>query len=234
RSRRSLLVFGWGDGGGGPTPDMLERLLRARDLQGLPRTTLSTSDEFFDALEADAAELPTILGELYFEYHRGTYTSQAAAKLGNRMGERALHDAELLSGVAARSGAAEYPNQVLDELWQRLLVNQFHDILPGSSIGLVYEDTARDHTAVLEGAQELARDALAAMVEGEGWTPVNTVGAARAEVAAHPGLGEVWVEAPGYGFGSVRPASGAVAVIDGGERIVLENGILRAELDRGG
>jgi alpha-mannosidase len=234
RSRRSLLVFGWGDGGGGPTPAMLERLLRARDLQGLPRTTLSTSDEFFDALEADAGELPTILGELYFEYHRGTYTTQAAAKLGNRMGERALHDAELLSALAARSGAADYPKQRLDELWRRLLVNQFHDILPGSSIGLVYEDTARDHAALLEGAEQLARVALEAVVEGEGWTPVNTIGAARAEVAVHPELGEVWVEAPGYGFGSVTPASGAVHVSDGGERVVLENGILRAELDRGG
>ncbi|MGZ4431759.1 MAG: glycoside hydrolase family 38 N-terminal domain-containing protein, partial [Gaiellales bacterium] len=77
RSRRSLLVFGWGDGGGGPTPDMLETLRRARDLQGLPRTSLTSSDGFFDALEAEAAELPTIGGELYFEYHRGTYTSQA-------------------------------------------------------------------------------------------------------------------------------------------------------------
>src|SRR5207244_5370445 len=114
------------------------------------------------------------------------------------------------------------------------MVNQFHDILPGSSIGLVYEDTARDHAAVFEGAEALAREALAAVVEGEGWTPVNTIGAARAEVAEHPELGEVWVEAPGYGFGSVTPASGAVIVTDGGERIALENGILRAELDRGG
>jgi alpha-mannosidase len=234
RSRRSLLVFGWGDGGGGPTPAMLERLLRVRDLQGVPRTTLTTSDEFFDALEADAGELPTILGELYFEYHRGTYTTQAAAKLGNRMGERALHDAELLLAVAARSGAAEYPKQRLDELWQLLLVNQFHDILPGSSIGLVYADTARDHAAVLEGAEALAREALAAVVEGEGWTPVNTIDAARAEVADHPELGEVWVEAPAYGFGSVSPPPDAVTVTEGGERIVLENGTLRAELDRGG
>ena len=86
RSGRSLLVFGYGDGGGGPTPEMLETLRRVRDLQGVPRTSMASSDEFFDALEADAGELPTIVGELYFEYHRGTYTTQAAVKRGNRRG----------------------------------------------------------------------------------------------------------------------------------------------------
>ena len=80
RSGRSLLVFGWGDGGGGPTPEMLETLRRVADLQGVPRTAMTTSDEFFDALEADAGELATVVGELYFEYHRGTYTTQAAVK----------------------------------------------------------------------------------------------------------------------------------------------------------
>ena len=163
RSHRSLLVFGYGDGGGGPTPDMLETLRRARDLQGLPRTTITTSDEFFTALEADARDLPAILGELYFEYHRGTYTSQAAVKLGNAQGERALHDAEFLAAVAMREAGAAYPAERLDELWKLLLLNQFHDILPGSSIGLVYEDAARDHAAVLAGAEAVAAGALAAI-----------------------------------------------------------------------
>ena len=166
RSHRSLLVFGYGDGGGGPTPDMLETLRRARDLQGLPRTTITTSDEFFTALEADARDLPAILGELYFEYHRGTYTSQAAVKLGNAQGERALHDAEFLAAVAMREAGAAYPAERLDELWKLLLLNQFHDILPGSSIGLVYEDAARDHAAVLAGAEAVAAGALAAIAGG--------------------------------------------------------------------
>ena len=78
RSRHSLLLFGHGDGGGGPTPRMLEVLARAADLQGLPRTAQRSSDEFFTRLEADAGVLPVMVGELYFEYHRGTYTSQAA------------------------------------------------------------------------------------------------------------------------------------------------------------
>ncbi len=234
RSRHSLLVYGWGDGGGGPTPAMLERLRRARDLQGLPRTTLSSSDRFFAALEEDAGDLPTIVGELYFEYHRGTYTTQAAAKRGNRMGERALHDAELLCAVAARSGISVYPAERLTELWQRLLVNQFHDILPGSSIGLVYEDTARDHAAVLEGAEALADGALSGLVDGIGWTPVNTLGVERAEVAEHPELGEVWVEAPTCGFGSIAEPADAVTVTETQHGVVLANGSLRAELGRDG
>jgi len=99
-SRRSLLVFGHGDGGGGPTRAMIGTLLRARDLQGLPRTTMRSSDEFFNALEAEPGERPTVVGELYFEYHRGTYTTQARTKCGNRRCEVALHDAEFLAAVA--------------------------------------------------------------------------------------------------------------------------------------
>jgi alpha-mannosidase len=223
RSGRSLLVFGWGDGGGGPTPGMLETLRRVADLQGVPRTAMTTSDEFFDALEADAGELATVIGELYFEYHRGTYTTQAAVKKGNRAGERALHDAEFLWAVAG----GETPRERLAELWQLLLLNQFHDILPGSSIAEVYEDSARDHAAVIDGAERLIADALG---EGEPTTPLNTIGFARAEVADGP----VWVEAPPYGYGRVSEASDAVAVTETADAIVLQNGRLRAELGRDG
>jgi alpha-mannosidase len=231
RSRRSLLVFGWGDGGGGPTPDMLETLRRARDLQGLPRTSPASSDEFFDALEAESAELPTIVGELYFEYHRGTYTTQAAVKRGNRTGERALRDAEFLAAAAARERGVAYPAERLEELWQLLLLNQFHDILPGSSIALVYEDAARDHAGVLEGAEAVIGDALRALAgEGPGEAPLNTLGAPRAEVAEHPQRGLVWVEAPPHGVGAAAEARDRVTVTRDGDRLVLENGRLRAVL----
>ncbi|MDX6572485.1 MAG: alpha-mannosidase, partial [Gaiellales bacterium] len=123
-ARTSLLVYGFGDGGGGPTRAMLETLRRAADLQGLPRTTQRTSEEFFDELEASSGERPVVTGELYFEYHRGVYTSQARTKLGNRRAEHALHDAEFLSCLAG-----EYPHEELDRLWKLLLLQQFHDIL---------------------------------------------------------------------------------------------------------
>ena len=223
RSGRSLLVFGWGDGGGGPTPEMLETLRRVGDLQGVPRTSMTTSDEFFDALEADARQLATVVGELYFEYHRGTYTTQAAVKKGNRAGERALHDAEFLWAVSG----GEQPRERLAELWQLLLLNQFHDILPGSSIAEVYEDAARDHAAVIDGAERLIGEALG---EGEPETPLNTIGFARAEVADGP----VWVETPPYGYGRTGEAPDAVAVTETADAIVLENGRLRAELGRDG
>jgi alpha-mannosidase len=235
RSGRSLLLFGYGDGGGGPTPEMLETLRRVCDLQGVPRTSMASSDEFFAALEADAGELPTVVGELYFEYHRGTYTTQAAVKRGNREGERALHDADLLAALAARVAGAEHPSARLDGLWQLLLLDQFHDILPGSSIALVYEDAARDHAEVRAGADAVAEAGLAALAgEAGGPTPFNTIGFARAEVATALDGGLAWVEAPPYGFGALAIAPGAVSVVEAGDGIVLENGLLRADLGRDG
>jgi alpha-mannosidase len=219
-SRTSLLVFGHGDGGGGPTKDMLETLARARDLQGLPRTRQVGSDEFFDALEAEPGERPVVLGELYFEYHRGTYTSQARTKRGNRRCEQALHDAEFLSCL----GGGLYPRAQLDRLWKLLLLQQFHDILPGSSIRLVYEDAERDLAEVEAGAEALC---AAAVPPGE--VPLNTIGVARREVAERAGE-PVFVEAPAYGFGAVVEPDDAVRV-DG---LVLENAHLRAELAEDG
>jgi alpha-mannosidase len=171
-SHTSLLVYGWGDGGGGPTREMLETLTRARDVQGLPRTRFATPDEFFAALEAEGTARPVVVGELYFEYHRGTYTSQAFVKRGNRRSEQALHDGEFLA--VARGG--DYPRAELDRLWKLLLLQQFHDILPGSSIRLVYEDAARDFAELERG--------IAALI-GAGETLVNTTPFARRDVVDH-------------------------------------------------
>ncbi len=216
-SGTSLLVYGYGDGGGGPTPSMLEWLRRARDLQGLPRTRTATPDELFSALEAEPAARPVVVGELYFEYHRGVYTSQALVKRLNRRCEQLLHDAEFLA--CARGG--EYPHAELDRLWKLLLLQQFHDILPGSSIGLVYEDAVRDLRAVEAGAEKL---------RGRGDVPVNTVGFARREVVRCPDGELQVVEAPPYADGRFVEAGGAVRV-DG---LTLENEHLRVRLGAGG
>ena len=174
RSRHSLMLFGFGDGGGGPTKQMIENLLRAKDLQGLPRTKMRSSDEFFDLLEKDLPEdvRPTVIGELYFELHRGTYTTQAANKRDNRKSEFLLHDVEFLSAIASKSangnsrGATHprfsYPTNELDRLWKILLLNQFHDILPGSSITLVYEDSKEQYADIRKSGDKLRTDAMQA------------------------------------------------------------------------
>jgi alpha-mannosidase len=214
-SAASLLLYGFGDGGGGPTRAMLERLARMRDLQGLPHVRTATSDEFFAVLDAETAPRPTVVGELYFEYHRGTFTSQAFVKRGNRVCEQLLHDAELLGAARSR-----YRRDELDRLWKLLLLQQFHDILPGSSIGLVYDDARRDFAELESSLRSLI---------GEGETAVNTVCVPRREVVeSRDGL--VVVEAPPYGDGIVVGAAGSVTV-DG---LVLENEHLRVELSEDG
>jgi alpha-mannosidase len=211
-SQTSLLLFGYGDGGGGPTKPMLETLRRAADLQGLPRTRVTTSDEFFAALEREPGERPVVVGELYFEYHRGTYTSQARTKRGNRRCEQALHDAEFL--CASRGG--EYPRAELDRLWKLLLLQQFHDILPGSSIRPVYEEAERTLAEIEAAAEDLC---------GTGDVPVNTIGFARREV-----VGGRMVEAPPYGSGRVVEAGAAVRLAG----LELENRHLLVRLSADG
>jgi len=233
RARDSLLVFGHGDGGGGPTRAMLERLRRAQDLRGLPRTTLRHPEAFFDRLEEGAGELRTIVGELYFEYHRGTYTTHAALKRGNRRCEAALHDAELLAAVAARLRGAPYPREALAEAWRVLLVNQFHDILPGTSIAEVNAQARADLAAVEERADALAAEALDALGDGEA-APVNTIPWPRREVAADRDGVLVLAEAPPCGPGRLvaEPGPGETVTLERtpGGGAVLENAHLRATI----
>ena len=197
----SLLVFGHGDGGGGPTRAMLETLRRVADLQGLPRTRCATPEEFFDALEAEPRERPTVVGELYFEYHRGTYTSQARTKRGNRRCEPALHDAEFLS---SRRAAASTRAPSSTGSGSCCCFSSSTTSCPGSSIGLVYEDAERDLAEVEAGAEAICGGRSAA-----GAGPVNTIGVARREVVAARTARRV-VEAPPYGFGRGRRAGAPV------------------------
>jgi alpha-mannosidase len=211
-SQTSLLVYGYGDGGGGPTRGMLETLRRARDLQGLPRTHLAGADEFFAALEAEPSVRPVVVGELYLEYHRGTYTSQAFVKRGNRRAEQGLHDAEFLA--VARGDA--YPRAELERLWRLLLLQQFHDILPGSSITLVYDDARRDFAELEQG--------IAALIGG-GDTLVNTTPFARREL-----VDGTIVEAAPFAAAREVEADDDVRV----EGLTLENRYLRVTLSPAG
>ncbi|MEX0654745.1 MAG: glycoside hydrolase family 38 C-terminal domain-containing protein [Phycisphaeraceae bacterium] len=163
KSNHWLQVYGIGDGGGGPTEPMIERPKRLQDTAGLPKTRFTRVDEFVDVILQDADNLPEWVGELYLELHRGTLTTQARNKRFNRLGERLLQDVELLQCLA---GDSDDERRELDRLWKLLLLNQFHDIIPGSSINWVYQDALRDYDDILTTGRKLL-DAVAARAAGK-------------------------------------------------------------------
>jgi alpha-mannosidase len=220
----SMVPFGHGDGGGGPTPLMMERARRQADLEGSPVIEHRTPEQFFTAAEAEYPDAPTWVGELYLEAHRGTYTSQAAMKRGNRRSEHLLREAELWSATATIRHGLPYPYEELDRLWKIVLLHQFHDILPGSSIARVHREAAAAYAGVirdLEGLIDQALDVLA----GSGTTPV----AFNAGPAPAGGV-------PALGAGRVAdPAATAVTVRgDDDQCTVFDNGVLRVRFDRTG
>ncbi|HZQ07298.1 MAG TPA: glycoside hydrolase family 38 C-terminal domain-containing protein [Anaerolineae bacterium] len=250
RARESYLLFGWGDGGGGPTAGMLEQLKRMRDVDGLPRVQIRPPEEFFHRLETDLKEPMVWVGELYFETHRGTYTSQARNKLHNRKSEFALHDVELLSSLALAQHKHEYPAQELNRLWKLILFNQFHDILPGSSIREVYDDTEREYGDVFASAAKLQANALNALVgesSGSNLCAINTLSFPRTEVVELPTniqgqqvssngtpLGVISAPPIGYAIGAPITTESRVAVAETDEKFILENGYVRATFHRDG
>ncbi|MBO9607790.1 MAG: alpha-mannosidase [Paenibacillaceae bacterium] len=219
-----LLSYGWGDGGGGPTREMLELRRRLENMPGLPRTTTGRASEFFNELERKVDSTDRYVhrwdGELYLELHRGTYTSQGYVKKMNRRLETLLHDAEAISAFnMPLAGAASYPQQSLYDSWRIVLRNQFHDILPGSSIRQVYEDC---HVEYAE-AEGLAQDALTAGLqtlasrvvggEAEGWLVFNSLSWARSEAVELPWedryAGAAWEDADGRPVAAARSADGS-------------------------
>lgn len=154
-----LMPFGWGDGGGGPTRNHLEYLRRQKDLQGVPRVRIGSPMEYFKDQEAKGWPDARYVGELYFQAHRGTYTSQAKTKLGNRKSEFALREAEMW-GVAARAlKDFKFLIEEINAAWRTVLLNQFHDIIPGTSIHRVYEEAEAAYAGVLQAAGEASRQA---------------------------------------------------------------------------
>ncbi|UJW84780.1 alpha-mannosidase [Devosia sp. SL43] len=144
-----FLVYGHGDGGGGPTRGMLENVRRMeRGIPGCPKIKHEPMGPYFrrlaDRMQREPEAFPSWVGELYLEYHRGTLTSVAKNKRNNRLAEQTLHELELLAVMARQQGLA-YPREELERLWEIVLLNQFHDILPGTSIGFVYEDSDREY-----------------------------------------------------------------------------------------
>ncbi|MGP3977909.1 alpha-mannosidase [Streptomyces sp. 8N114] len=226
---RSLVPFGHGDGGGGATREMLARAARLRDLDGAPRVTVEKPAAFFEKARQEYPNAPVWQGELYLELHRGTYTSQAKTKQGNRRSESLLHEAELWAATAAvRSSGYTYPYERLEGLWKTVLLHQFHDILPGSSIAWVhrearetYERVAQELTEIVDGAQQ----ALA----GRGERELVFNGSPHSRCGIQAGGARPADERRQYG---AEQREGAVTVAErasGGW--TLDNGLLRVEVD---
>uniref|UniRef100_A0A3Q3J1N8 alpha-mannosidase n=1 Tax=Monopterus albus TaxID=43700 RepID=A0A3Q3J1N8_MONAL len=197
RANHSAVLFGFGDGGGGPTQLMLDRLRRVQDTDGLPKVKMSTPARLFSQLQADSALLCTWTGELFLELHNGTYTTQAQIKQGNRQCETLLHDIEIASCLAlCQDRTFQYPAEKLQELWRLLLLNQFHDVIPGSCIEMVVEDALRYYEDIRNDGAALLNDACGALgSKGDAAGLFNSLPWERHEVvqiqdgAGKPGLG---------------------------------------------
>ena len=227
RSSRSLYLYGWGDGGGGPEPDMIESAHRMRSVDGAPRVELGRAADFFARAKEEAHDLTTWVGELYFELHRGTYTSQARTKRLNRRAEQALREAEIWS-VAVGQG---YPRDVFDSNWKRLLINQFHDILPGSSIDWVYEDAERELESVIEIAGGVTTSAQSRLAgSGDNLVVFNVNSHERREVVEVGGQ-PIAVEAPPCGWTSLNGSAPIQVPPVSVSGRAMENSLLRVTWD---
>ncbi|XHR27341.1 MAG: alpha-mannosidase [Chthoniobacteraceae bacterium] len=171
---RRLISYGFGDGGGGPQFEMLEMARRCRDLDGCPRAEHTTVRQFMDGLEVSSNNIPTYSGELYFEGHRGTFTQMGAIKRGVRKSEIALHNAEFLSSVALLSGGDSRKAET-DALYDLLLINQFHDILPGTSMPEVHDRAITELQEVEQTASRLAQELGSTHGDSSAWTLWNSL-----------------------------------------------------------
>ncbi|WP_115789197.1 alpha-mannosidase [Arthrobacter silvisoli] len=222
RGSISLVPFGYGDGGGGPTREMVAAAHRTANLEGSPKVRLGTARDFFERAEAEYPELPVWVGELYLELHRGTYTSQANTKQGNRRSEHLLREAELWCATAAVRSGYRYPAAELKKLWRLVLLQQFHDILPGSSIAWVHQDAERNYAAIARELEEIIAGAATALL-GEGDTPFLL------NAAPHSRRG-----VPALAAAEATHIAQAVEAAEQDGGYVLDNGVIRAVLDANG
>ncbi len=157
-----LMPYGYGDGGGGPARDYVEYAKRQEDLEGSVKVKMAGPAEFFHDMEQQGGPVNTYVGELYFSAHRGTYTSQAMIKQNNRLSELAMREMEMWSCLAMNKGM-EYQLSRADAFWKEVLLHQFHDILPGSSIARVYVEAEKAHKEIQKGAAEMKEKAFAVL-----------------------------------------------------------------------
>ncbi len=235
-SREAILTYGFGDGGGGPTREYIEQIRRlSHGVGSVPATKQKTATEFLTGLKARAEgdkRLPSWRGELYLEYHRGTYTSIARNKKNNRRSEFALQKAEMLSVMDCTLLGGAYPEKELNEAWEKVLLNQFHDVIPGSSIKEVYQDSDRHYAEVFALTDKIEEDVysdIAANIKSDGGYAVFNPHSFIYSGAVETDDGYVYVEnIPAKGYKVVKAVKPEKNKVGGN---VLENDFFRLELD---
>ena len=237
-SRNAILLYGFGDGGGGPTREMTARIRRDHDLAGAPKIEFGTPDQLFDRVREDIVddaqgETPVFKGELYLELHRATLTAQQDMKRGCRQEESMLRVTEYLCAAARiKNPDYVYPREELDRIWKTLLLNQFHDILPGSAIAWVHRQARTEYARDIARLNEIALEAgrAIAVVEPDDATITDAVIAPYSRQAC-----EAWVVRPASSRAEAGTASMArVAVTHDGDAIVLDNGRLHVRIEADG
>lgn len=192
--KRFLLPFGYGDGGGGASRDHIEYCRMFQDLEGVPKIKFDDPNSFFETIEKDYENRQEYEGELYYQAHRGTYTSQSKTKFLNRRCEFGLREAEIWSTIAAVSESFLYQGELLEKNWKKVLLNQFHDILPGSAIHKVYERAEREYEEVLQFSGDMVQEAAGTLAgRGEELAVFNSLSWERKVLVSIPdSWTEVW------------------------------------------
>ncbi|XP_072045135.1 alpha-mannosidase 2C1-like [Amphiura filiformis] len=266
RVNHGIMLFGHGDGGGGPKEDMLERYERLKNCDGIPKVCMSNPSQFFEIIENESsANLCTWVGELYLELHQGTFTTQAMIKKMNRKLEFLLQHVELFQSVGCMQGVIDkYPSDVLDRLWKQLLLNQFHDVLPGSCTNQVVVDALALYEDIEITGNSLLQKAVEALVQpAKSFVVCNTNSWKRSEVVTlktstgedQPGGGKrqksslktardnegntlAYVEVPSLGISPLTSPDEIperVTIENTSDgHILLQNGIIAATIDMNG
>jgi len=241
-----LMSYGYGDGGGGPTREMLENLREMGDFPSTPKITTGKVGDFFRKLESVSKNLPIWNGELYLEYHRGTYTTQARNKKANRQSEFLLHDAEFLATYASLLDPNyQYPTSRFKKAWELICLNQFHDIIPGSSIAPVYQESLEQYGIICQTGEEIRDQALEviAAILGVSQLVVNPAPFSYTEPVAVEGELMDVGELPPYSVSKLQSTNSKAQVATTqyqppttniGVRPSIENDFLRVELNTAG
>ena len=226
RSTISLVPFGWGDGGGGPTREMIAAARRTGDLEGSPKVKMGSADEFFGEAKAENDNLPVWRGEMYLELHRGVLTTQHRTKHGNRRNEALLREAELWASYATIKLGAAYPSEKLAEIWESILLMQFHDILPGTAIAWVYKEVENRHAQITQELRDIIDSSLKLLANDSSGATASLMRANSTPSSRH----NLQALSIGVLENPAKPAS----ISEGKDQVVLDNGILRVSVDRTG